>query len=207
MDKPKKGRAIQILKKEFKEGEEYSAVAYVLFEKESSVAKAIEKTGFVLLDRHISVNEESKLSKAFDHKTSGFLGNIAYDTSDEAIWRYFIDRNITEIKRVRLVRDRETGLAKGFGYIEFASQNVLEKAIALRGEKLNGRELRMCHVQKSKDPAVAKLQASRRDKRKDDNKLSLIHISEPTRLLSISYAVFCLKKKKKYMILYKLCQN
>ena len=27
--------------------------------------------------------------------------------------------------------------------------------------------------------------------------LSLIHISEPTRLLSISYAVFCLKKKNK----------
>ena len=26
--------------------------------------------------------------------------------------------------------------------------------------------------------------------------LSLIHISEPTRLLSTSYAVFCLKKKK-----------
>src|SRR5674536_76873 len=29
------------------------------------------------------------------------------------------------------------------------------------------------------------------------SELSLIHISEPTRLLSISYAVFCLKKKKK----------
>eukprot|EP00658_Telonema_sp_P-2_P057868 TRINITY_DN46287_c0_g1_i1.p2 TRINITY_DN46287_c0_g1~~TRINITY_DN46287_c0_g1_i1.p2 ORF type:complete len:111 (+),score=25.47 TRINITY_DN46287_c0_g1_i1:82-414(+) len=29
--------------------------------------------------------------------------------------------------------------------------------------------------------------------------LSLIHISEPTRLLSISYAVFCLKKKNKHM--------
>src|SRR5678815_1265941 len=29
-----------------------------------------------------------------------------------------------------------------------------------------------------------------------DYTLSLIHISEPTRLLSISYAVFCLKKKK-----------
>ena len=28
-------------------------------------------------------------------------------------------------------------------------------------------------------------------------KLSLIHISEPTRLGMISYAVFCLKKKKK----------
>eukprot|EP00658_Telonema_sp_P-2_P048147 TRINITY_DN36634_c0_g1_i2.p1 TRINITY_DN36634_c0_g1~~TRINITY_DN36634_c0_g1_i2.p1 ORF type:complete len:327 (-),score=58.88 TRINITY_DN36634_c0_g1_i2:89-1069(-) len=31
--------------------------------------------------------------------------------------------------------------------------------------------------------------------------LSLIHISEPTRLLSISYAVFCLKKKKKKTII------
>ena len=29
-----------------------------------------------------------------------------------------------------------------------------------------------------------------------DQDLSLIHISEPTRLLSISYAVFCLKKKQ-----------
>ena len=28
--------------------------------------------------------------------------------------------------------------------------------------------------------------------------LSLIHISEPTRLRRISYAVFCLKKKKKH---------
>ena len=30
--------------------------------------------------------------------------------------------------------------------------------------------------------------------------LSLIHISEPTRLLSISYAVFCLKKKMQTFI-------
>src|SRR5450756_2918911 len=30
----------------------------------------------------------------------------------------------------------------------------------------------------------------------DDHDLSLIHISEPTRLGMISYAVFCLKKKK-----------
>mgnify|MGYP002681867829 CR=1 FL=1 len=31
-----------------------------------------------------------------------------------------------------------------------------------------------------------------------EENLSLIHISEPTRLLSISYAVFCLKKKTRY---------
>eukprot|EP00658_Telonema_sp_P-2_P054616 TRINITY_DN4344_c0_g1_i3.p1 TRINITY_DN4344_c0_g1~~TRINITY_DN4344_c0_g1_i3.p1 ORF type:complete len:163 (-),score=44.86 TRINITY_DN4344_c0_g1_i3:21-509(-) len=35
--------------------------------------------------------------------------------------------------------------------------------------------------------------------------LSLIHISEPTRLLSISYAVFCLKKKKNKNTHIKIC--
>eukprot|EP00658_Telonema_sp_P-2_P073650 TRINITY_DN62755_c0_g1_i1.p1 TRINITY_DN62755_c0_g1~~TRINITY_DN62755_c0_g1_i1.p1 ORF type:complete len:544 (-),score=53.64 TRINITY_DN62755_c0_g1_i1:58-1689(-) len=39
----------------------------------------------------------------------------------------------------------------------------------------------------------------------DPLKLSLIHISEPTRLLSISYAVFCLKKKKNITTL--ACQS
>ena len=33
-------------------------------------------------------------------------------------------------------------------------------------------------------------------------RLSLIHISEPTRLLSISYAVFCLKTKKQKQTTY-----
>eukprot|EP00658_Telonema_sp_P-2_P078114 TRINITY_DN7236_c0_g1_i7.p1 TRINITY_DN7236_c0_g1~~TRINITY_DN7236_c0_g1_i7.p1 ORF type:complete len:244 (-),score=99.69 TRINITY_DN7236_c0_g1_i7:112-843(-) len=41
------------------------------------------------------------------------------------------------------------------------------------------------------------LAACVRDGKEAVQGLSLIHISEPTRLLSISYAVFCLKKKKK----------
>ena len=39
-----------------------------------------------------------------------------------------------------------------------------------------------------------KVRATVRDSQ--DYELSLIHISEPTRLRRISYAVFCLKKKK-----------
>src|SRR5678816_4962418 len=44
------------------------------------------------------------------------------------------------------------------------------------------------------DPPVAA--PVEREPTVDRGNLSLIHISEPTRLLSISYAVFCLKKKK-----------
>ena len=45
---------------------------------------------------------------------------------------------------------------------------------------------------KIKDPSGVK----RKDFRGPKPSLSLIHISEPTRLGMISYAVFCLKKKK-----------
>eukprot|EP00658_Telonema_sp_P-2_P073362 TRINITY_DN62410_c0_g1_i1.p1 TRINITY_DN62410_c0_g1~~TRINITY_DN62410_c0_g1_i1.p1 ORF type:complete len:173 (+),score=34.07 TRINITY_DN62410_c0_g1_i1:2-520(+) len=41
-----------------------------------------------------------------------------------------------------------------------------------------------------------RLKGNPRALNRGDEILSLIHISEPTRLLSISYAVFCLKKKK-----------
>ena len=44
--------------------------------------------------------------------------------------------------------------------------------------------------------AEARSAAVRLERREIFSVLSLIHISEPTRLLSISYAVFCLKKKK-----------
>eukprot|EP00831_Metopus_contortus_P015102 TRINITY_DN16271_c0_g1_i1.p1 TRINITY_DN16271_c0_g1~~TRINITY_DN16271_c0_g1_i1.p1 ORF type:complete len:212 (-),score=40.02 TRINITY_DN16271_c0_g1_i1:50-685(-) len=45
------------------------------------------------------------------------------------------------------------------------------------------------------------LSTSRKKLRSETQKfLSLIHISEPTRPLYISYAVFCLKKKKKLLI-------
>lgn len=165
-----RGRAVRVLRKEFESGEEYSATAYVLFTEKRSVAKAVEKSGMVFLDRHIVVSEENAISKAFDPKTSAFLGNLGYDTSDEAVWRFFADNGITDVRRVRIIRDRNTGKTKGIGYVEFKNSAACNKAIALRGAEINGREVRMCHVQKSKDPAIAKLQSSRRDARKENNK-------------------------------------
>jgi len=46
------------------------------------------------------------------------------------------------------------------------------------------------------DDDVEVLRAVRGEVGAATERLSLIHISEPTRLLSISYSVFCLKKKK-----------
>src|SRR5450756_1894485 len=50
------------------------------------------------------------------------------------------------------------------------------------------------HILAPRETAIEKGKPRGHDK---DEGLSLIHISEPTRLGMISYAVFCLKKKKK----------
>eukprot|EP00658_Telonema_sp_P-2_P076130 TRINITY_DN66182_c0_g1_i1.p1 TRINITY_DN66182_c0_g1~~TRINITY_DN66182_c0_g1_i1.p1 ORF type:complete len:106 (+),score=31.87 TRINITY_DN66182_c0_g1_i1:100-417(+) len=49
--------------------------------------------------------------------------------------------------------------------------------------------------ERHEDPEGMEAVAGFEDMIKKAFPLSLIHISEPTRLLSISYAVFCLKKK------------
>ena len=50
------------------------------------------------------------------------------------------------------------------------------------------------------DLAIARNNAPAARQHLAEAELSLIHISEPTRLLSISYAVFCLKKKKNKLL-------
>ena len=53
--------------------------------------------------------------------------------------------------------------------------------------------VRNCYSKAQKDSLGTD---SARTAKEDSLSLSLIHISEPTRLGMISYAVFCLKKKK-----------
>src|SRR5665254_21929 len=66
----------------------------------------------------------------------------------------------------------------------------------------NRRQRQMC-IRDSPSPGPASRPAPAAPRGRAPAVLSLIHISEPTRLLSISYAVFCLKKKTNY----ELCCN
>src|SRR5450756_2774078 len=95
--------------------------------------------------------------------------------------------------RCRVPRAKPGGLAQGGddGTDALRAQPAVSAGIPAAGA--------LAHV----PPAVnAGEQRARRDaaageERRPGQYLSLIHISEPTRLGMISYAVFCLKKKKK----------
>lgn len=160
------GRAVRVLRGEVKKDEKFSATAYVLFHSAESIAAALDKNGLVFHNRHLVVTTMDAGSRAYPPETSIFLGNVAYDTTEEHVWNFFQEHGVPDVKRVRLVRDRETGACKGFGYVEFLHAASVAPAVATRGNKLNGRELRIVHVNKSKD--VKAVTASRRDKRRND---------------------------------------
>mmetsp|Transcript_39755 Transcript_39755/g.46277 ORF Transcript_39755/g.46277 Transcript_39755/m.46277 type:complete len:383 (-) Transcript_39755:65-1213(-) len=166
-DEKKRGRAVRVLRGDVKKDEKLSAVCYVLFKKTDAVPKAIEKTGLVIQGRHIFVTRVDDDSKSFPPSTSVFLGNLSYDTNEEDIWTFFAEYGVTDLRRVRIVRDKETGQGKGFAYVEFSKNETVSKAIATRGNQLNGREVRICHV--TKDQKTAGKKALRRDQRKQLN--------------------------------------
>ena len=78
-----------------------------------------------------------------------YVGNLDYNTTEDDIRSHFDQKGI-QTKSITLITDKYTGRAKGFGFVEVESEEVLQKAIeALDGQELNGRKLT---VNKAKPP-------------------------------------------------------
>ena len=78
-----------------------------------------------------------------------YVGNLDYNTTEDDIKSHFDQKGI-QTKSITLITDKYTGRAKGFGFVEVESEEVLQKAIeALDGQELNGRKLT---VNKAKPP-------------------------------------------------------
>lgn len=167
----KRGRAVRVLRGEVKKGEQYSASAFVLFKKQNATVAALAKSGLVISERHVFVTRVDEEAKSFPPQTSIFLGNLSYDTNEEQVWQFFVDQGVPDVRRVRLVRDKETGEGKGFGYVEFSKPESANKAIVTRGNILNGRDVRICHV--TKDKKISNKKAQRRDIRKNVNSAAI----------------------------------
>ncbi len=70
-----------------------------------------------------------------------YVGNLDFNTTEDEVKSHFEQKGI-QTKSVTLIKDKYTGRAKGFGFVEVESEDVLQKAIeALDGQELNGRKL------------------------------------------------------------------
>jgi len=71
-----------------------------------------------------------------------YVGNLPYDVSDSDLQQLF--EQYGTVSSARVVMDRETGRAKGFGFVEMNDRGQAEAAIAgTNGADMNGRPLRV----------------------------------------------------------------
>lgn len=76
-----------------------------------------------------------------------YIGNLNYRTTEETVREIFEEYG--EVLSVKLIKDRETGRKKGFGFVEMESEDDGNAAIeALNDKELEGRNLK---VNKAKD--------------------------------------------------------
>ena len=69
-----------------------------------------------------------------------YVGNLSFDTSESDLQAAFAAYGA--VSTARIATDRDTGRARGFGFVEMASQAESQAAIAgLNGKELQGRTL------------------------------------------------------------------
>lgn len=69
-----------------------------------------------------------------------FVGNLPYETMEQDLETLFAQAG--QVETVSVMRDRVTGRARGFAFIEMASDDDAQKAITqLNGHQLGGRAL------------------------------------------------------------------
>ncbi|HEX7046065.1 MAG TPA: RNA-binding protein [Gammaproteobacteria bacterium] len=70
-----------------------------------------------------------------------YVGNFPYTVDEEQLRELFSPYG--EIEDLALIKDRDTGRPKGFGFITFASQQAAEKALEQDGKDMGGRPLKV----------------------------------------------------------------
>jgi len=79
-----------------------------------------------------------------------FVGNLSFGATEDAIRTMF--EAYGTVDRVNVVTDRETGRARGFGFVEMSVDAEAERAIAgLNGKDLDGRTLNINEARPKED--------------------------------------------------------
>ena len=77
-----------------------------------------------------------------------FIGNLAYKVRGRQLAALF--EPYGEILSLRIVKDRETGKAKGFGFIEMSERDALKAIAALDNHEFFGRNLKVSEANSQK---------------------------------------------------------
>jgi len=83
-----------------------------------------------------------------------FVGNLNFGATEEAVRSLFAAYGAGE--RVNIFTDRNTGRARGFGFVEMTANAEADRAIAeLNGRELDGRALNVSEARPKTDRGFA----------------------------------------------------
>jgi cold-inducible RNA-binding protein len=75
-------------------------------------------------------------------ETKLYVGNLSYNTTDNDLRTLFAQAGT--VTSVDLIKDRDTGMSKGFGFIQMSTQAEAEQAIKMfNGYDLDNRQLKV----------------------------------------------------------------
>ncbi|KAH6638187.1 nucleolar protein 12 [Boeremia exigua] len=160
-------------KKEIMDATTKSTNAYAVYTTQTAAREAVKRlNGSVLLNRHLHVDWLAHPNKV-DNRRCVFVGNLPFvdDESkgvepedgkkkkipadiEEGLWQQF--GKCGKIENVRVIRDAQTRIGKGFAYVQFTDENGVEAALQLNEKKfppMLPRVLRVtrCRAEKKKD--------------------------------------------------------
>src|ERR1700746_2729734 len=82
--------------------------------------------------------------------TKLYVGNISFNTTNQDLNDLF--GSVGTVQSANVVEDRETGRSCGFAFVEMASKEEADNAIAqLNGKEVDGRELKVNEAKPRED--------------------------------------------------------
>ncbi|XP_044264947.1 RNA-binding protein 34 [Tribolium madens] len=145
---PKISKKVAIIKKKF-HPDRKSFHGYVRFETRDEAIKSTEADGVLYKEHHLRVNMSDAKDKPDENKAI-FIGNLSFYAEEDDLWKTF--ESCGPISSVRIVRDKKTGVGKGFGYVNFKNSDSVTLALEMENVKLKDRELRisLCNLNAAK---------------------------------------------------------
>ncbi|KAE8076337.1 hypothetical protein FH972_014996 [Carpinus fangiana] len=73
-----------------------------------------------------------------------FIGGLSFSTDDQTLKDAF--SGFGDVVEARVITDRETGRSRGFGFVNYSSNESATSALAMDGQELNGRSIRVSYA-------------------------------------------------------------
>jgi len=79
-----------------------------------------------------------------------YIGNISYNTTDDSLKEAF--SQFGSVESAVIITDKFSGRSKGFGFVEFSTEEEAGKAIKeMDGQEMDGRAIRVSEARPQED--------------------------------------------------------